>query len=243
MSEINKTKDYSLFKKHESNRPICPANLKKLIGSIKALNLLEFRPVLVDSQMRIIDGQHRLEAAKLLEIEVFYQINEDASHEDIVLLNTNQKRWLIDDYVNYYTSRGNQEYVKFKEYAKKRNIPLTDLMSLFKASNNHGYSTFRNGSFKFQEGEVLAETDAILDKLDKAKEIMSRYVLVHTKCIHSKKMSQALLNFIKNPQLDFDTFISKITYKADSIKPCVDTYSYYCMLRDIYNWKNSNPIE
>jgi len=80
MPEVIKTKDYSIFKKHESNRGIDQNNLKKIVNSIKAEDLLAFRPILVDAQMRVIDGQHRLEAARLLDLDVYYQRKEEAIH-------------------------------------------------------------------------------------------------------------------------------------------------------------------
>jgi ParB/Sulfiredoxin domain len=243
MTEIKKTKDYSIFNYHESNRTIDPANLKRIISSIKTLNLLEFRPILVDKQMHIIDGQHRFEAAKQLGLEVYYQVNKDATHEDIVLLNANQKRWTVENYADYYASRGNEHYQKLKDFAEKRNLPVASTLTLVRTGNEHSYKKFRYGGFKFLEEEEIQLIDDLLDKVTKSKETMSRYIIANSKCIKSRKLTSALLQLLKNPGCDFDTFISKLTYKADAIKPCSDTYAYYCMLRDIYNWKNQNPIE
>ena len=60
---LEKTKNYEIFKIMDCNRELSAANLQKLIGSIKSRNLLEFRPIIVNSKMEIIDGQHRLAAA------------------------------------------------------------------------------------------------------------------------------------------------------------------------------------
>ena len=95
------TSDYSIFKKHESNRVINELALRKLINSIKSKNMLELRPILVDSQMRVIDGQHRLEAAKALRVPIFYLMKKESESLDIILLNT-QKRWSIEDYLNFF---------------------------------------------------------------------------------------------------------------------------------------------
>ncbi len=120
MAKIQSTKDYDMFKKHENNRDIDSGNLRRIMASIQTQNMLEFRPILVDSKMRIIDGQHRLEAAKKLDVEVFYQINEESSHEDIALLNSAQKRWYTQDYMNYYASLGKSAYAKLLDYSKKK---------------------------------------------------------------------------------------------------------------------------
>ena len=116
---ILETSDYSIFQKHSSNRNIDKSNLNKIINSIKARNLLYLRPIIVNKNFEIIDGQHRLEAAKYLELPVFYQIQPEAVDEDIILLNDNMKRWTIDDYLNYYLSKGNIEYTKLNEFIKK----------------------------------------------------------------------------------------------------------------------------
>lgn len=243
MTKLIKTTDYSIFKKHMNNRQIDALNLKKIIHSIKTQNMLEFRPILVDEDMCVIDGQHRLEAAKQLNIPVYYQMNEKASHEDIVLLNSHQKIWTTEEYISYYISRGNQEYKRLQDYAIKRKMGVAAVLSLCRGDRKVNAQTLKKGTFKFFDSESLAFVDSLLDKIEKINELLIRYVIVDNKFLNSTRFKNGLLAFLKNPQVDFDIFLEKLTCKADQLRQCSDVYTYYCMLRDVYNWKNPNPVE
>lgn len=243
MSEITKTKKYEIFKKHENNREINQASLKTLISSIKTNNMLMFRPILVDTKMRILDGQHRLEAAKALGLEVYYQIKYDASHEDIVLIN-NQRRWEMSDYINYYSSLGNEHYIKVKSLCDELQMNLRDVLScLNKSSGGRLSSDIKSGAFQYITEEEEVEVKKLILTRDSILNEMRRFVLSYPKCVDSFRMKSALVAMLKNPQCDPTVLAAKVRIKSDSIKPCVSVFSYYTMLREIYNWKNQNPME
>lgn len=243
MSEIKKTKDFSMFKKHENNREIDQGNLRRIKSSINITNLLKYRPILVDAQMRIIDGQHRLEAAKALGLEIYYQVQADAYHEHIVLLNTNQKNWQIEDYVNYYISRGNKEYLFLKEFAQENDIRLSTAFKLLKNHNEGDRKKFKEGKLEFSKDEKYSEVKEALQSsviiIDKCK----NYLVSNPLFLNSIKFKKALVQFLLNKEVDFNIFVNKITYKAQSIHPCASIVEYTLMLGEIYNWKNQNPIE
>ena len=99
---INKTKNYEMFKFREDNRlKIDQSHVNKLINSIQSRNLLDMRPIIVNSDYEILDGQHRLLAAKNLGVEIYYEIEEKLEHKDIILMNV-AKSWAVCDYMNYF---------------------------------------------------------------------------------------------------------------------------------------------
>lgn len=69
---ILKTNDYGLFKSIMANREIDDKHVKRLAKSIARKNLLYIRPLIVNEKMQIIDGQHRLAAAKEIKATVYY---------------------------------------------------------------------------------------------------------------------------------------------------------------------------
>ncbi len=243
MSEIYTTKDYNLFKKHENNRDIDQNNLKKIILSLQTQNLLEFRPILVDRDMRIIDGQHRFEAAKTLNLEIHYQISNNDHSEDILLLNANQKNWVVEDYVKYYVSKGNENYKKYLEYATKKNIGLSHLYKYFFRNNGRDSQKMKDGTFIFPTEDKIKEISEMLDKVNNLINLLQKYLITNKTIGKSVMLRYAILSLIRNPLLDYDVFITKITYKAESLRPCTTKQAYYCMLRDIYNYRNPNPID
>ena len=119
------TKHYEMFKIYPGNRPIDRANLESLITSISERNLLEERPILINEFNEILDGQHRLEAAKILNIPVHYIISgeclERKAYDHIMAANINQRKWTIDDFLNLYSYRDNNE--QYKEFIS---LEITD---------------------------------------------------------------------------------------------------------------------
>lgn len=241
MSDIQKTTDYSIFKKHPSNREENPANIKKITQSIKARNLLAFRPILVDAEMRVIDGQHRLTVAKLLGLEIFYQVQEECTHEDIVLLNQHQKGWSIEDYVDYYISLGNKNYISLKTLSQLTACSYNSLIRMI-GNPKANYSIIRDGTFKYFDAHVVQNVQSALEKANEAIKVLLALVLKGNAFIRTERFKSALCIFLKNQQVDFTIFLQKIRIKTEAVKPCSSAPAYQEMFLNIYNWRNTNPI-
>lgn len=121
---VKKTTNYDKFKYLLGNRDINQSHVRNLVKSISKNNLLEYNPILVDYSGFVIDGQHRLEAAKKLGVPVFYN-QTDADIDTVILINNNSKNWSIEDFVNSYIEFGHTDYVALKEFKKKWGIPYT----------------------------------------------------------------------------------------------------------------------
>lgn len=241
MSELKSTKDYHIFKKNEANREIDAPNLKKLTNSIKVQNMLEYRPITVDKNLYIIDGQHRLEAAKVLGIPIFYQINRESEDIDMILLNNTQKSWKMQDYVNYYIKKGYPEYTKFQEYARKTGKDLGEILRYNRSGGSY-FRSIREGKLKFFHPE---EQNQYEEQDRKCKEFIPhirKHILSDTHYLDSVRFERALQMLIKNEDVDWDTFVKKATIKSDAFKICATSESYYLLLLDIYNWKNREKI-
>lgn len=242
MSEIRSTKDYEMFNKNEANRPIDSANLKKLINSIKSQNMLEYRPIVVDNNMKVIDGQHRLEAAKALGCQVYYQVNRESSDHDMILLNTTQKKWILDDYVNYYIKKGYPEYIKYQEYCRKKGVDIMHLIRGDYAGGGNWTNTIRSGKLKFFTSDELQLFE---EKDRKYKEFIihiKKHILSHSPYIDSLRFERAVKMVVKNEDIDWETFVKKCTIKSDALKICPTSESYYFLFLDIYNWKNHKKV-
>lgn len=244
MSEIKKTSDYSIFKKHESNRKIDELNLKKILNSISAKNLLELRPILVDKNMRIIDGQHRLEAAKILCVEVFYQVDPASNLENMILLNANQKRWTTDDYLNFYAEQGKEEYIKFLEFSRRTGINSSDILKSYASIRREDlYNTVKRGTLKFLSEENQNALISSKEKLEEVLDIISSKFVKKQWYLKSKKLKSGLSMILNRSDLDFEKFKKNLLSKIDCLHACVDMGSYYGMFKDIYNFRNPDPLE
>ncbi len=102
MNQIEKTKEYSKFKHLKGNRPIQKYHLKKLKQSIEKDNCLNLHPIIVNKNFEIIDGQHRLEVAKQLDLDIFFIQSESVKDEHFIEGNVNQKSLEVENYIDYF---------------------------------------------------------------------------------------------------------------------------------------------
>lgn len=121
--EIHKTTKYERFKFINSNRTVNHAHVLALSRSIQGNNLLERRPIEVNEKMEVIDGQHRLEAAKLLKLPIYYMVIEGFSAQDIITLNTVVKIWDVYDYAQHWVSQGDTTYLEYLKFRKDYGLP------------------------------------------------------------------------------------------------------------------------
>ena len=74
------------------------------------------RPILVNENMEVIDGQHRLEALRKLGYPVYYQIGEGLGLKETIEMNAVQKHWNPLDYANSYAASGLESYQRYLQF-------------------------------------------------------------------------------------------------------------------------------
>lgn len=85
---MKSTTNYDMFKFRDDNRTkIRKRHVDTLAESIQRNNQLEKHPIVVNQDMEIINGQHRLCAAKELGIPVYYIVQEEFTPEDLYISN------------------------------------------------------------------------------------------------------------------------------------------------------------
>ena len=150
---MDKTKDYDKFIFRLDNRErIDQGHVKRLVTSIQSRNMLDMRPINVNEKMEILDGQHRLLAAKELGVYIYYTIEKTIEIPDIILLNT-MKAWGDKDYLNYYLKHGKEEYAKLNTFMAENKLELRVALSLTIGSSREQHTAFRNGSYLFESSQ------------------------------------------------------------------------------------------
>lgn len=123
--KIFRQDDLSVFKLSEFNRDISDHHLRNLKMSIAKKNRLSDHPILVTNDMTVIDGQHRLEAAKALGVPVWYTFSDDTTWGDLGELNALSKKWTSTDYLNYWCTEGKEHYLKlFHFWNQNQFLPI-----------------------------------------------------------------------------------------------------------------------
>lgn len=122
---IQKTTNYDLFKKIEGNRELNPNHLAKLALSIAKKNLLEYAPIMVNEDMEVIDGQHRLEVARSQKLPIYYTVVPRAGLDDVIELNTTLRNWRLNDFVDSMIVKGNKNMAFLRNFCDDYNLALT----------------------------------------------------------------------------------------------------------------------
>ena len=245
MNDIKKTNDYEIFKFFSQNREINRTHVRNLAKEIAKNNMLHLYPMLVDLDLYVYDGQHRLEAAKILGLEVYYHIHETIKLNDLVSINKLTRQWNLIDYVNFFSKSGNEEYIKLSNFLNKSNMAVTQFCSFFHSSTPGGSftKTIRSGKFKFPDVIEIERFNEILMKTNHALSVLNKHVIEEVECTNSIRMKNALMHFIGRQDVDYDELVKKLRLRADAIKKCVSAEAYLSVIKKIYNWNNRNPVD
>lgn len=149
---ILSTSNYAMFKPHGEQRDMHPNHIKKIARSMARNGFIQAKPLHCyrdGSFLRIIDGHHRLSAAKELGIAVYYVIGDKSQAELIADENTTVRKWGIADFVNMYAQRGDAHYILLNRYVQA-GIPLPQAAALLSGliiQNGHMNNAVASGTF------------------------------------------------------------------------------------------------
>lgn len=139
-----KTKNYDQFVFLKVNRK--PTLCTKLVESIKEKNLLHEEVIKVTPKMEILDGQHRVLAAKHLDLPIYYRISNDITIDDIARLQINRP-WTLVDHLLSNVEKGNEDYKFIKYLSEKYGMQISYLIT-WCSSYSDGNKSWKKGTYK-----------------------------------------------------------------------------------------------
>jgi disulfide oxidoreductase YuzD len=224
--EVLQTKNYQQFRMVMSNREVDEKHVKRLVKSIREKNLLNLNPIVVDEEMAVIDGQHRLEAAKELDLPVFYIVSGNIKKEDISRINSNSKNWAPMDYINYYTVEGRKEYIEISRLINQ--YPGFSVSAVLALA-----SGWTSGSKEFKNGYIN------ISNIHQAREILDLANTLRNKMYDfatQRNLTNALKICFDNTEFDKVELMAQIEKQPRSFVPCVNTRQYLEMIEELYNY-------
>lgn len=224
------TDEYEKFKYADGNRSVTIPHVKQICKSIEEIGLIP-NPVIVNQKMEVIDGQHRLEACKETGNPVYYIVIPDIGMKEAVAMNAYNKKWTSADYLEYWASTGNPDYVFIKAVNATSPIPLSTIIQIFSDSNQkqecgHAIRKFQKGDFKVGDIDMAKDT---VDWLGQFAKPMSG--------IRGRKISVYLaLKFIyQNMSVDTARMMSVITSMANEHIGVADLDAALQYIEERYN--------
>lgn len=238
--EVNKvyqTSNLSIFKDIDGNRVPNLQHIKRLADSIR-VNGMKCNPILVNERMEVIDGQHRLMAAKEAESFVYYIIVKGYSLSEVHTLNLNQKNWSKKDFMEGYANLKIKDYIMIKIFAEKNDdFGLNDCIALC-SNNSVNAGTTKNGKKPFENGEWKCKDLEIAQEWANKIRMIKPYYSGYNRSTFVGTMTV----LFRNKLFDFNEFMHKVRVQPTALVDCANREQYRTLIEDIYNYKSRNKI-
>lgn len=236
---IHKTTEYDKFVLREDNRKhgLMENHVLDIMESLKIRNLLHLRPIVINTRNEVLDGQHRLEAAKRLGLPIYYMLDKDSQSEDLIHLNMS-KKWNTDDYLNFWCKQGKQNYIKLAELQRKTGLNISILLNLCCMQTGQKYRDFKMGKLEgFEEGKF----EQSIEYCRETSDLFVSLIGFHT-WYRAKRFCIPLCKLCSNENFKMEKWRENLQKLSHKLCQKATTQGYEAMLEDIYNWHNSKKI-
>ena len=229
------TEDLNRFELMRGNRPPNPQHVEQLAKNIEKFGML-CNPILVNEDMQVIDGQHRLLAAKKTGVSIYYIIVKGYNLEQVKALNLKQKNWTKLDFLNSYADMGIEPYVYIRQFLNRHIVfKLRTALTLLDCVNSDFIGN-RIKTGKFKEGTVKTG--------DRQKaEVYAEYLKL-LKSYHklSGAFCSVMIQMFKKDNFVFSEFLNKLKLQPTALVECANSEQYKQLIEHIYNYKRRNKV-
>jgi hypothetical protein len=225
------TRDLARFKSITGNRLLNESKINRIIKDItNGLDLLKYCPIIVDKEMNVIDGQHRLYVAKKMKSNIWYVISEKLSLHEIAKINSNTERWKPQDFIHCYSAQGNENYKILENYMDTYGFPLSVSLKILRDGNvidagdtGSPKEDFESGNFKVNH----------LKKANELGDLVAKFH--HHKGYTARGFICAIYTLKQAGKCDFDHLRKKMETTAFPLKDCTNMKSYLVRIEELYN--------
>jgi hypothetical protein len=246
---VYKTYDLSVFKTISGNRVPNLQHIRRLASSIEEYGM-KCNPMLINENYEVIDGQHRLAAAKECKTFIYYIMIEGYALSEVQTLNLNQENWKRKDYMIGYAEMGIEPYVKLKIFYEKNNDFLfSDCIAFCSNITSIGGFTMAN---KLRKGDKINyNIKEIFEKgtwkgkdFELAQDWANKIRLIkpYYDGYNRSKFVATMIALFQNKNFDFSEFMHKLRLQPTALKECANRDQWRTLIEDIYNYRSRNKI-
>jgi len=225
------TTNYGKFKTIQGNRVVKTSHVNNLANAIEKKNLLKVFPVIVNENMEVIDGQHRLLAAAKLGVKVPYEQIDGLRIEDVMTINTSSKGWTMIDYVKAYQQLGHPDYRELEDFAKKYSISVSISGLLLSGASNFGGGgktahRIKNGTFTINSRGRATKVAELLSELTPLCEFTPQ---------QDRSLAEAVFALFNIDAFDPERLVSKMRKHYLKLQKRADSRYYIIHMEELYN--------
>lgn len=247
VNKVYRTSDLTIFKQIDGNRVPNLQHVKRLADSIRVYGM-KCNPILVNEQMEVIDGQHRLMAAKEAESFVYYIVVDGYSLKEVHTLNLNQKNWTKKDFMEGYANIGVESYIKLRAFmSKNEDYNFNDCVALCSNISGGGthnlFSKYRkdkkyNVELVFEEGTWTGKDFNLAQEWANKIRMIKPYYTGYNR----SSFVGTMITLFSNNNFDFNEFMHKLRLQPTALVDCANRDQYRTLIEDIYNYRSRNKI-
>lgn len=226
---VYETNNYSMFKLASGNRSVNELHLNRLMKSIKEECL--FTTILVNENMEVIDGQHRLKCFEALGLPVYFTIAYGYGLREMQKLNLNSRNWNNNDYLTSYISKGMQDYIDYGRFRKKYGFGHRESMQMLTGAIPSD-DIFNAGRFKVKDYRKACSIAEDIHKLQPFCPFFNNRSFV--------SVMIKLLTEVK--AFNIKKFVQKCENHPFLLVKCATAEQYLDMIEKLYNYKNQSKV-
>jgi hypothetical protein len=234
--KIEKTKNYELFVKNDEQRPINVGHAKRLAANMVKYGFIPSKPIQAyrkGNKLVVVDGHHRLEAAKAANIPVCYVVEEKTSQDTMASENSLVKKWVTDDFVRLYASRGIPEYKEIMNYAAQ-GIPIGLVVMMLAGwtggiGNNNRALQF--GAYKIKTRKYADAAVAIIKEFGQANDTVKNRTFI-----------TCLVKCMVVPAFSVEFFVGKLRANIGMLDKTSNADQMLAQFESIYNYRSRQTI-
>ena len=245
-TDIFVTDEYDMFKHRIGNRAIDPGLVDKIYNSILENGWFESSIIIVGDGLRVLDGQHRIEALKKfadkyqIRYKLKYMVDRDLDDlKKITIWQTARKGWTNMDYALSFIEQGINDYKIYVDFMNGHKFPFNkQIKHSAKMGHSIALNMLGNSSDNRTVSKYFKSGKIKIYSLDLANKFADRLKEIYVYFPHATHalFVRSMIIMWNNPLFSHDEFMSKLIRNRDMISRCGTHIQYYRIIEDIYNY-------
>jgi hypothetical protein len=183
--------------------------------------------------MQVIDGQHRLAAAKELDLPVYFLVSEEADLKTTQAVNTSSRKWSAKDYVDSYAAAGDNEYIYLQQFIETFSLPVSTALFLLSGVRRTGLAGGGKLLSNMKEGKYRVMSP------ERGAEIARWMATLRPYCTFNPNANRdfvaALAEMYTHERFSFDRLVSKLEAHQLKIDRRPSVKYFILLIEEIYN--------
>ena len=232
-NKIYSTTEYGVFNKLRGNRSVNELHVRRLVEAIKEKDLQI--PIIVDHDMNVLDGQHRLDAYKIVGNPITYIIKDKFELQDVRNVNSVNRKWTLTEYLMSYCKLGKKDYQLLEWFHRTYEFGIAECVAML---NGKGYTNV-NILKEFRKGEF------VIDDLEQGKTWAKNINACGEYFQYYKKATfiKAMLSAMKDKTFSFSIFFKRLSNNSSKLKNQGSRNDFIVNIERLYNHGTANKFK